>query len=333
MARDNKGKLSISTENGVKDLTFFEGSEKKLEIIVTASAPNLRKLDVSFWSALVNCAHAVILSHISSPKCDAYLLSESSLFVWHDRFLMLTCGTSTLVNAACYFIDALGSSSMALVSYQRKNEYQAHLQTSSFTDDVGKLRQRIAGKACRVGHLDSHHHYFFCSDSDYQATKDDCTSELLMYHIRGELADYLNRGSQTCDELCAAFGFKHLFPEFEIDAHLFTPSGFSMNGLWGKYYVTLHVTPQSDKTCASSYVSFETNLDLARYSQSLLGRLLTLFSPVSWDIIRFNTNDSTQGFPAHVRLGHGSLTTEQGYHIGFSHYQQLQTEVLIPELM
>ncbi|MGL6122752.1 MAG: adenosylmethionine decarboxylase, partial [Shewanella sp.] len=32
---------------------FFEGSEKKLEIIVTASAPNLRELDVSFWSALV----------------------------------------------------------------------------------------------------------------------------------------------------------------------------------------------------------------------------------------------------------------------------------------
>lgn len=333
MARDNKGKLSISTVNGVKDLTFFEGSEKKLEIIVTASAPNLRKLDVSFWSALVNCAHAEILSHISNTECDAYLLSESSLFVWHDRFLMLTCGTSTLVNAACYFIDALGSSSMALVSYQRKNEYQAHLQTSSFTHDIKQLRQRIAGKACRVGHLDSHHHYFFCSDSHYQAAQDDCTSELLMYHIRGELADYLNGGPHSCDELCSVLGFKHLFPEFEIDAHLFTPSGFSMNGLWGKYYVTLHITPQSDNACASSYVSFETNLDLARYSQSLLGRLLTLFSPVSWDIIRFNTDDSTLGFPAHVRLGHGSLTTEQGYHIGFSHYQQLQTEVLIPELM
>lgn len=333
MARDNKGKLSISTVNGVKDLTFFEGSEKKLEIIVTASAPNLRKLDVSFWSALVNCAHAEILSHISNTECDAYLLSESSLFVWHDRFLMLTCGTSTLVNAACYFIDALGSSSMALVSYQRKNEYQAHLQTSSFTHDIKQLRQRIAGKACRVGYLDSHHHYFFCSDSHYQAAQDDCTSELLMYHIRGELADYLNGGPHSCDELCSVLGFKHLFPEFEIDAHLFTPSGFSMNGLWGKYYVTLHITPQSDNACASSYVSFETNLDLARYSQSLLGRLLTLFSPVSWDIIRFNTDDSTLGFPAHVRLGHGSLTTEQGYHIGFSHYQQLQTEVLIPELM
>lgn len=333
MARDNKGKLSISTVNGVKDLTFFEGSEKKLEIIVTASAPNLRKLDVSFWSALVNCAHAEILSQISNADCDAYLLSESSLFVWHDRFVMLTCGNSTLVDAACYFIDALGVSAMALVSYQRKNEYQAHLQTSSFTHDIKQLRQRIAGKACRVGHLDSHHHYFFCSDSHYQAAQDDCTSELLMYHIRGGLADYLNGGPHSCDELCSVLGFKHLFPEFEIDAHLFTPSGFSMNGLWGKYYVTLHITPQSDNACASSYVSFETNLDLARYSQSLLGRLLTLFSPVSWDIIRFNTDDSTLGFPAHVRLGHGSLTTEQGYHIGFSHYQQLQTEVLIPELM
>jgi S-adenosylmethionine decarboxylase len=237
------------------------------------------------------------------------------------------------VDAACYFIDALGVSAMALVSYQRKNEYQAHLQASSFADDVGKLRQRIAGKAMRVGHLDSHHHYLFCSDSDYRAPKDDQTSELLMYHIRGKLADYLNGGSQSKDEICAALELNDLLPEFEIDAHLFDPSGFSMNGLWGKYYVTLHITPQSENACASSYVSFETNLDLAQYPQDLLGRLLALFSPVSWDTIRFNTDDLTQGFPAHLCLGRGSLTTEQGYDISFSHYQQLDAEVLIPEFM
>ncbi|MCS6192638.1 S-adenosylmethionine decarboxylase proenzyme [Shewanella baltica] len=312
---------------------FFEGSEKKLEIIVAASALNLRELDVSFWSALVNCAHAEILSQISNADCDAYLLSESSLFVWHDRFVMLTCGNSTLVDAACYFIDALGVSAMALVSYQRKNEYQAHLQASSFADDVGKLRQRIAGKAMRVGHLDSHHHYFFCSDSDYRAPKDDQSCELLMYHIRGELADYLNGGSQSKAEICAALELNDLFPDFELDAHLFDPSGFSMNGLWGKYYVTLHITPQSENACASSYVSFETNLDLTQYPQQLLGRLLALFSPVSWDTIGFNINNSTQGFPAHLCLGRGSLTTEQGYDIRFSHYQQLDAEVLIPEFM
>ena len=312
---------------------FFEGSEKKLEIIVAASALNLRELDVSFWSALVNCAHAEILSQISNADCDAYLLSESSLFVWHDRFVMLTCGNSTLVDAACYFIDALGVSAMALVSYQRKNEYQAHLQTTSFADDVGKLRQRIAGKAMRVGHLDSHHHYFFCSDSDYRAPKDDQSCELLMYHIRGELADYLNGGSQSKAEICAALELNDLFPDFELDAHLFDPSGFSMNGLWGKYYVTLHITPQSENACASSYVSFETNLDLTQYPQQLLGRLLALFSPVSWDAIGFNINDSTQGFPAHLCLGRGSLTTEQGYDIRFSHYQQLDAQVLIPEFM
>lgn len=323
----------MSDDHEVKGLMFFEGSEKKLEIIVTASAPNLRELDVSFWSALVNCAHAEILSQLSNADCDAYLLSESSLFVWHDRFVMLTCGNSTLVDAACYFIGALGVPAMALVSYQRKNEYQAHLQTTSFSEDIGKLRQRIAGKAFRVGHLDSHHHYFFCSDSDYRAPKDDQTSELLMYHIRGEFADYLNGGSQSKDEICAALELNDLLPEFEIDAYLFDPSGFSMNGIWGKYYVTLHITPQSENACASSYVSFETNLDLAQYPQDLLGRLLTLFAPVSWDTIRFNTDDSTQGFPAHLCLGRCSLTTEQGYDIGFSHYQQLQAEVLIPELM
>jgi S-adenosylmethionine decarboxylase len=124
-----------------------------------------------------------------------------------------------------------------------------------------------------------------------------------------------------------------LFPQFTFDTHLFEPYGFSMNGLWGEYYITLHITPQAGQTYACSYVSFETNLDLSRYPQAILGRLLNLFSPVSWDLIGFNHPLEVQGVPKHLCLGRCSLTTDQGYHIGFNHYQQLQAEELSPEPM
>lgn len=310
---------------------FFEGAEKKLEIIVGPTVANLRQQDISFWTALVRHANADILSSLKNDHCDAYLLSESSLFVWDDRILILTCGSSALINSARYFIENV--TDIAFLSYQRKNEYHAQLQYSTFAEDIAQLRRLIPGKAFRVGHLDTHHQYFFCSEGDYRAQSQDNTVELLMYHIRGELAEYLNSEEQSQGEICARLKLDTLFPGFVFDVHLFEPYGFSMNGLWGKYYITLHITPQIGQIYACSYVSFETNLNLSRYPQAVLGYLLNLFSPVSWDLIGFNHSIEVQGAPEHLCLGRCSLMTEQGYDIYFGHYQQLQAEVLIPELM
>ena len=60
---------------------FFEGSEKKVEVVVGPEAPNLRFLGRDYWSRIVAEANAAIISVISNEVCDAYLLSESSLFV------------------------------------------------------------------------------------------------------------------------------------------------------------------------------------------------------------------------------------------------------------
>lgn len=314
---------------------FFEGAEKKLEIRLTSNMASLRQREYGFWSTLVACANAEILSTIRNPACDAYLLSESSLFVWDDKILLLTCGNSTLIEAACYFINALGVEHIAALCYQRKNEYQAQLQSTHFADDIAKLRTLIPGKAFRVGHLDSHHHYLFCTDNLFctdgqpmSSTYDTCL-ELMMYHIRGELADYLKLPTQTEQGIYQRLGLQRLFPDFQFDMHCFQPAGFSLNGIRGADYVTLHITP-SIGPGDNSYVSFETNLDLAVYPYPLVAQMIKLFMPSSWDLIRFNQSLMTAGFPEHVCLAHGSIVTEQGCQIDFNHYQQLQTEELLP---
>lgn len=78
---------------------YFEGSEKKLEVVFSKDV-NLFEEEKGFWSFLVSKAKAQILSEISSEDCLAYLLSESSLFIWKDRLTMITCGQTILVNAA-----------------------------------------------------------------------------------------------------------------------------------------------------------------------------------------------------------------------------------------
>ncbi|MEL4271725.1 adenosylmethionine decarboxylase [Shewanella xiamenensis] len=314
---------------------FFEGAEKKLEIRLTSNMASLRQREYGFWSTLVACANAEILSTIRNPACDAYLLSESSLFVWDDKILLLTCGNSTLVEAAYHFIHAVGVEHIAALCYQRKNEYQAQLQSTHFADDIAKLRTLIPGKAFRVGHLDSHHHYLFCTDNLFctdgqpmSSTYDTCL-ELMMYHIRGELADYLKSPTQTEQGIYQRLVLQRIFPDFQFDMHCFQPAGFSLNGIRGADYVTLHITP-SIGPGDNSYVSFETNLDLAVYPYPLVAQMIKLFMPSSWDLIRFNQSLMTAGFPEHVCLAHGSIVTEQGCQIDFNHYQQLQTEALLP---
>uniref|UniRef100_Q0HW77 S-adenosylmethionine decarboxylase n=1 Tax=Shewanella sp. (strain MR-7) TaxID=60481 RepID=Q0HW77_SHESR len=310
---------------------FFEGAEKKLEIRLTPKLASLRLREYGFWSTLVACANAEILSTSSNHACDAYLLSESSLFVWDDKILILTCGNSTLIEAASYFINALGTEHIAALCYQRKNEYQAQLQSTSFADDIAKLRLLIPGEAFRMGHLDSHHHYVFCAENQ-SVSSSETSLELMMYHIRGELAEYLKLPTQTEQGIYQQLGLQQLFGDFQLDMHCFQPAGFSLNAIRGADYFTLHITPSMGQG-DNSYISFETNLDLAVYPHPVVARLLDLFSPISWDLINFNQPINTAGFPAHICLGQGLVTTGSGSQISFRHYQQLEPQILQPEFI
>lgn len=98
-------------------LTGFEGPEKlieiwfkppKEEISVLNSADSkksqgkdvgLRTVEKEVWDDMLTTVRAQILSIISNEYQDAYLLSESSMFVSSYRFMIKTCGTTTLLNA------------------------------------------------------------------------------------------------------------------------------------------------------------------------------------------------------------------------------------------
>ena len=103
----------------------------------------------------------------------------------------------------------------------------------------------------------------------------------------------------------------------------------------GQILCHLHITPQSENACASSYVSFENESWFSPVSARSLGTAISaVFLPSAGDTIRFNTDDLTQGFLPIYALGRGSLTTEQGYDISFSHYQQLEAlKCWSPEFM
>ncbi|AMD18704.1 HBL198Wp [Eremothecium sinecaudum] len=79
----------------------FEGPEKLLEIWFypnEASIPNkksLRSISLDDWSEMLDLMKCKVLSIKKTAKMDAFLLSESSMFVFDHKLTLKTCGTTT----------------------------------------------------------------------------------------------------------------------------------------------------------------------------------------------------------------------------------------------
>ena len=100
-------------------------------------ATNLRSFGRPFWTAVVQKAGARILSAVSNNQCDAYLLSESSLFVYDQRLLMITCGRTNLVAAVPEIATRLSVDDVDLLIYERKSQHFPSISRRTFSTTLG----------------------------------------------------------------------------------------------------------------------------------------------------------------------------------------------------
>lgn len=296
----------------------FEGSEKKVEVVVDPFISSLRNLGQEFWSQVVGQAQAQILSKISSQSCDAYLLSESSLFVWDHHFTMITCGTTTLVDAILCFLEKVRPDQVQSLIYERKNEYFPHHQKSDFFEDAKRLRSRFDGKAFRFGKADTHHVFLFHLDKEYRPPANDCTLEILMYDLRGPAKSLFSCENQTIESIREKTNLHKILPDFEIDDHLFDPCGYSLNALRGSDYYTIHVTPEE----VGSYVSFESNIELDKNVEPTIRKVLEVFQPRAFDVVVFRPQQThvSLNIPGFARATSVKEQLTCGYEVSFTYH-------------
>jgi S-adenosylmethionine decarboxylase len=257
---------------------YFEGPEKKLEIILERPFPGLRANPHGRWERVVNATRAEIISKKSTERLDAYLLSESSLFVWDDRVLMITCGKTTLVRSLPEILSVIGRSRVAFVFYERKNLMFPNEQPSNFEEDVDFLSKSFSGVSCRLGSADGDHvHVFYACPvkTDACTSHPDATLQVLMHDLDPSAAETFtsrNRERRLHRERLAAL--ERIYPQTIKDRHFFSPYGYSLNGIAEKSYFTVHVTPQRN----SSYASFETNMLEDDYSK-VIHAVTSVFDP------------------------------------------------------
>jgi len=304
---------------------FFEGPEKKLEIVFKSSM-GLLSLERGFWDELVSLASAKILSVIESEECKAYLLSESSLFVWDDRVMLITCGTTELIKAADFLIAKFGKDSMSEIFFERKNEYQPTLQKSSALDDMRNLTAKLEGDCFRFGRLDDHHVYVFnkyfgeLESKEESAREEDSkinTLELLMYGLKGDFNDafYIKIGKQAL----VTEKLQSIFPGFKMDTFFFEPEGFSFNAIKGRQYATIHVTPQGHE----NYLSLEVDRVSKLEGERIIKEMVGLLRPISFDTIFFSPKEHQELMILEDTYSPKQICkamTESGYKVVYKHF-------------
>lgn len=163
----------------------FEGPEKLLEVWftpspqllpTTAQPDGLKSVPEDTWKAMLDIVRCKVLSTVRNEHVDAYLLSESSMFVFPHKLILKTCGTTTLLSGLPELLRiaaqeagfADGGDAAAVpyrVFYSRKSfmfpQRQMHPH-QSWKDEVDFLDRWFgSGSAYMVGKTNGEHWYLY----------------------------------------------------------------------------------------------------------------------------------------------------------------------------
>ncbi|KAM0338198.1 hypothetical protein ACHAPU_011406 [Fusarium lateritium] len=187
----------------------FEGPEKLLEVwfapsptTLPPSAPanGLKAVPADTWVPMLDMVNCKVLSVLESDNMDAYLLSESSMFVFPHKIILKTCGTTTLLLGLQRMLhiaakhgfpyhnansadDIQAAATPYRVFYSRKNflfpdrqqgPHRSWKQEVKYLDDMFD-----GGSAYMVGKMNGDHWYLYLTSPNQQALTPPRTPEVV----------------------------------------------------------------------------------------------------------------------------------------------------------
>lgn len=298
---------------------FFEGVEKLLEIWFADTDYNksrdLRKVPRCVWETLLQAVKCEIISFARNHTVDAYVLSESSMFISKRRWILKTCGTTTPLSCLKPLLNVakqMGFTEVSDVFYSRKNFSRPELQLfphRGFCEEVAFLDSVFEnGRSYCLGSINHECWYLYTLSHPERGgrmqTKEpalpelescsepDQTIEVLMQNLDPKIMNiFTKQHSDDAKEATVNSKIHQILPGMEIDDFLFDPCGYSMNGINERgEYMTIHITPEHQ----FSYVSFESNVALNNYAD-LINRVIKTFLPSKF-IITIFANKSSEGY-------------------------------------
>ncbi|KAK6944302.1 S-adenosylmethionine decarboxylase [Dillenia turbinata] len=281
----------------------FEGYEKRLEITfceppIFKDPPGLglRALSKSQLDSILEPASCTIVSHLSNSFLDSYVLSESSLFVYPLQIILKTCGTTKILLSIPRILRLAHSLALApsLVKYSRGTFIFPNAQTAphrSFSEEVTFLNIFFSdlnpkGYIISDPSIPNRNWHIYTAASEktrplVQNQADMITLEMCMTGLDGKKAAIFYN-NYSAAEMTKSSGILNIMPSHEICDFGFDPCGYSMNGVDGSGYSTIHVTPEE----GFSYASYEaTGFDPGSVRlKPLVQRILSCFEPSEFSV-------------------------------------------------
>uniref|UniRef100_A0A2K5EZU1 adenosylmethionine decarboxylase n=1 Tax=Aotus nancymaae TaxID=37293 RepID=A0A2K5EZU1_AOTNA len=252
---------------------FFEGTEKLLEGCFSRRSPeanqgsgDLRTIPRSEWDILLKDVQCSIISATKTDKQAAYVLSETSMFVSKKSFILKTCGSILLLEALVPQLK-LARDYSGFFYFCKNFVKPSPLQGCpywNFQEEKEFLNPIFPnGAAYCIGCLNSDCWYLIQPNQ---------TLEILISELDSAVMDqFYMKDGVTAKDVTHESGIHYQIPGSVIDATMFNPYGYSMNGTKSDgTYCTIHITPELE----FSYVSFETNLIVEVFKP---GKFVTTF--------------------------------------------------------
>lgn len=196
--------LTINRDITALDLdssNAFEGPEKLLEVwfapsdkaLPPSAAPQgLKVVSQDAWKDMLDLVNCKVLSVVESRNVDAYLLSESSMFIFPHKLVLKTCGTTTLLCGLPRILELAAleagfphfeadlpsgvpaAATPYRVFYSRKNFLFPDQQRGphrSWRDEVRYMdRMFMGGSAYMIGKMNGEHWYLYITGPGTQLT-------------------------------------------------------------------------------------------------------------------------------------------------------------------
>lgn len=296
--------MTSSQETDVFPTPAFEGSEKRIEIDFAcasgtkAAADGLRAIPRESLNTILDLAACCIVSQRHGTVFDAYVLSESSLFVHKRKVILKTCGTTKLLAAVPAFITAAAaiglqpcrakySRASFLFPDQQPDMHACFPGETELLQTAFKTMGGISGAYVLGDLLSGLQWHVFVMHGAQAAEwhKPAYTLEVCMTGLARKKVSHFVRGATFTDSRAAtaASGIQALLPHAEIDDYVFEPCGYSMNGISDAQCSTIHVTPEDGYSYASVEVTCDTAPEVP--TDELVQTIARIFEPEEMAVV------------------------------------------------
>lgn len=292
----------------------FEGKEKRLEILFhsTRQEVSLRDTSMAVWIEVIRQVQATILQCTHAESFDAFILSESSMFIYDTSALLITCGQTTILSAL-KFVQSVGEEigmQVARIQYSHSNLTFPMLQPSPYSSielETQYLKHLFRDlqftEAAGTTNMS-----WYC----WTLSKRPCfvrpTCTLFLEDICPAVAKHFMQDAieRSGDDMLQQSKLTSILAMFGkiLDAYAFHPCGLSANGQTTNEdgHWTLHVTPEQQ----NSFVSLEFCADDARARTAAVD-FLEFWKPQRAQIVTCGMISPKFDIPAYVCQSKTSL--------------------------